>query len=150
MEKSICPVHRMPTEFLWAGVQRTQGSQGKGQFLEAASFPTTVLSPRGVLKTSITYKLRVAPKNLHADILFDRKKKRGRLTEEGSFSKALSQPSVSPLRDSSGASAHQEKPQPFSCSVPFSQTLFLLFSSQEQSLALFILTPVKGARSSLS
>lgn len=120
MEKSICPVYRMPTEFLWARVQRTQGSQGKGQFLEAASFPTTVLSPRGVLKTSITYELRVAPKNLHAVILFDRKKKkRGRLTEEGSFSKALSQPSVSPLRDSSGASVHQEKSLPFRVQCPF-------------------------------
>lgn len=38
---------------------------GKGQFLVATSFPTPELCPRGVLKTSITYKLQVVPKAPH-------------------------------------------------------------------------------------
>lgn len=66
------------------------------------------------------------------------------------MSKTHSWPSLPPLRDSSGASARQEKllvPFMFSALFPDRPPRC---SSQEQSLALFILTPVKGARVSLS
>jgi hypothetical protein len=68
------------------------GFVGKGQFLAAVSFPSTELCPRGVLKTSITYKLQVAPQKMPCcrpteplqGNLFNRQKV-GRLPEEGTL-----------------------------------------------------------------
>lgn len=67
------------------------GFVGKGQFLAAVSFPSTELCPRGVLKTSITYKLQVAPKKCHAVVPLNPYKgtyltdKKWRLPEEGTL-----------------------------------------------------------------